>query len=328
MLSSYYDAIVVGGGPAGLACALRLVRYGVRTVLFEKKPEFGIPIRCGEMTSGRFAEVAGIEPRPEFFRNKYGEYVLIARDRFEMAMAETLVRAGGEVYTGAYVKDFIPWDGSKVGVVVVWNKKSHQVFAPVAVACDGIASRIAKKAKFNVYLPPMNIGSCIGAKMEGIRIDPSRPFMGLKLRSKTPHFYWLFPINETSANVGLGMLGVMGNRALEQFGQFIEEHPNLRGGFVTRLMVGVVPFAKPLEKPFGDGILVAGTAARMVDAKGGEGIIYALGSGNMAAETIFSARMRQDYSAKSLSEYRKLLQAMYNYLKKRYNTVFKGAFGK
>jgi flavin-dependent dehydrogenase len=327
MLSDFYDAIVVGGGPAGLACALRLVRYGVRTVLFEKKLEFGSPIRCGEMTNKHFAEAAGIELRPDFIRNTYPDSLLIARDRFEMALAETLVRAGGEIYTQAFVKDYIPFDGSKVGVLVVWNTKTYKIFAPVIVACDGIESKIAKKAGFKVFLPPLNIGSCYGAKMEGIRIDPSRPIMGLKLRSKNPHFWWIFPINETSANVGLGVLGVMGNRAEEQFGQFIEEHPSLKGGLIARVMVGAVSMAKPLEKPYGDGILVAGTAARMVDVQGGEGIIYALVSGGYAAETILDARTRHDYSAKSLAEYRKRLDPMYGHLKKRYNTIFRPFFG-
>src|SRR5881628_3594178 len=43
--SGYYDSIIAGGGPAGLAAAETLSRRGLRTLVLEQNHEIGSPIR-------------------------------------------------------------------------------------------------------------------------------------------------------------------------------------------------------------------------------------------------------------------------------------------
>ncbi len=48
-MNSQFDIAVIGAGPAGAMAALNASSStGLKVCLFERKPEAGIPVRCGE----------------------------------------------------------------------------------------------------------------------------------------------------------------------------------------------------------------------------------------------------------------------------------------
>ena len=48
-----YDVLVIGAGPAGSIAARSLAKKGYDVLLCEKRPEVGVPVRCGEATGSR-----------------------------------------------------------------------------------------------------------------------------------------------------------------------------------------------------------------------------------------------------------------------------------
>lgn len=71
-----YDVVVVGAGPAGCMTARRLAELGVEVLLIEKRPEIGVPVRCGEATSVRGIRELGIELNKKFIANETrGAYI-------------------------------------------------------------------------------------------------------------------------------------------------------------------------------------------------------------------------------------------------------------
>jgi electron-transferring-flavoprotein dehydrogenase len=56
-------------------------------------------------------------------------------------------------------------------------------------------------------------------------------------------------------------------------------------------------------KLFGDGLLIAGDAAGFVNVPSLKGVHYAIESGRLAAQTIFDALKKKDYSRRSLASY-------------------------
>jgi electron transfer flavoprotein-quinone oxidoreductase len=63
-----------------------------------------------------------------------------------------------------------------------------------------------------------------------------------------------------------------------------------------------------MPKLYGDGVMVAGDAAGMVDALHREGTNLAMTAGKLAAETAVEAHRQNNFSAEFLSVYRKKLE--------------------
>jgi digeranylgeranylglycerophospholipid reductase len=71
-----YDVVVVGGGPGGSMTAKTLAESGASVLMVEKRPEIGMPVRCGEGTGFVGLKEMGIKPDPKFIAQEiYGDYL-------------------------------------------------------------------------------------------------------------------------------------------------------------------------------------------------------------------------------------------------------------
>jgi electron transfer flavoprotein-quinone oxidoreductase len=102
-------------------------------------------------------------------------------------------------------------------------------------------------------------------------------------------------------------------KATDLFEQF-KEHPFVRnyikGGETVEYQAHLAPDGGYDATPqyFTDGLMIAGDAARFLNASlHYEGTNFAMASGEAAAKTFLEAHKNNDYSAKSLSHYQKLL---------------------
>ena len=61
-IDSSCDVVVIGAGPAGSVAAADCAAAGFKTLLLEKRPAVGIPVRCGEASTSvaRIAEYAPV----------------------------------------------------------------------------------------------------------------------------------------------------------------------------------------------------------------------------------------------------------------------------
>ena len=181
MTARAFEAIVVGGGPAGSCAALTLARAGVDVALVERgaypgeKNMFGgilhrmpalekifpdfwdrAPLQrhlvkkvLTFMTPGRSLN---LEYETESFdRAPYNGYT-VHRPRFDRWLAEEAVRAGATLLTRSTVEDVV-FEGERVAGVTIQGRDG-KLSAPVVVAADGVLSFTAQKAglrtpKFN-----------------------------------------------------------------------------------------------------------------------------------------------------------------------------------
>jgi len=136
-----------------------------------------------------------------------------------------------------------------------------------------------------------------------------------------PGYGWIFPLSDGTANVGAGFLIGRRNKltAREAFDQFAQHNISARRRLCGARQVGLLK-SYPLRIDFAnaptyhDGMLLVGEAAGLVNPLTGEGIDFALESGEIAAEFAVDALRRGDVSRRGLSEYDHLLRRKFQSL--------------
>ncbi len=129
-------------------------------------------------------------------------------------------------------------------------------------------------------------------------------------------YFWIFPLPNKRANVGLHMLvrDTKKKKANLQkiFNETIEKHPLFASRFrnakrITQPKSWLLPLGSEKLKRSGNGYVLVGDAASLIDPFTGEGIGNALTSGMIAAEVINQALAQNDVSSHAFAEYEKRL---------------------
>ncbi len=260
-----------------------------------------------------------------FNQPPYNHSFSVFRVPFDAWFAGKAEAAGAMVIPSTVVEDLV-WNGDQViGVKMHGGDELH---AKVVVAADGVNSLLAEKAKLR---KPFDSHSMImAAKMViGLPREVIEDRFGLEKEEGASIQYFgdavkgLFGggflyTNKESLSVGMGCsvhaMGYSKNKPEEILNHMVE-HPCirkwLRGGEILEYSGHMIPEYgyDRMPKLYGNGILVTGDAAGFVDASHyQEGTNLAMYSGVAAAETILVARAKEDFSERTLKEYRTKLE--------------------
>jgi len=196
--------------------------------------------------------------------------------------------------------------------------------APLVVAADGNSSRLAV-AVGRERLENRPVGVAVRSYYRSAKLTHDEWLEShLELwdgDTLLPGYGWVFGLGDGTVNVGLGVLdssaasGKADYRALMQrwvgaadpaygFSEETRTEP-IRGA--------ALPMALNRKPAYADGLLLVGDAAGMVNPFNGEGIAYAMESGQIAAEVIAQAVKRPTaYSReKALADYPRLISQEY-----------------
>ncbi|WP_010900941.1 digeranylgeranylglycerophospholipid reductase [Thermoplasma acidophilum] len=329
-----YDVLVVGGGPGGSTAARYAAKYGLKTLMIEKRPEIGSPVRCGEGLSKGILNEADIKADRSFIANEvkgariYGPsekrpiilqsekagnevgYVL-ERDKFDKHLAALAAKAGADVWVKSPALGVIKENGKVAGAKIRHNNEIVDVRAKMVIAADGFESEFGRWAGLkSVILARNDIISALQYRMINVDVDPD--YTDFYLGSIAPAGYiWVFPKGEGMANVGIGSsINWIHNRfELKNYlDRFIENHPGLKKGQDIQLVTGGVSVSKvkmPITMP---GLMLVGDAARLIDPITGGGIANAIVSGMYAAQVTKEAIESNDYSPQMMQKYEKLIK--------------------
>ncbi len=131
---------------------------------------------------------------------------------------------------------------------------------------------------------------------------------------------WLYPMGDRLASLGLvvGLDYPQTTLDVHVLMQRLKQHPLFRayleGGEMVEWGAKTIPeggyYSLP-ERLHGDGLLIAGDAAGLVNVASLKGIHYAMQSGIYAARTIFDALKHGDTSARRLQAYDRALRESY-----------------
>jgi digeranylgeranylglycerophospholipid reductase len=322
-----YDIVVVGAGPAGSMTAKWAAKKGARVLMIEKRQEVGSPVRCGEGISRAWLGDVGIELTQKcvarqvkgarivspngtsFFLSEAmaGDEVGIVIDRvfFDKLLAADAVRAGADLRLKASATGLVKKDGKVTGVRVSSFGETSDITCKCVVGADGYESQVGRWAGIDTSLAPRDITTCFQYRLTNIDYDPD--YCHFFLGSVAPGGYvWIFPKDEDTANVGLGMqLSKLKEPAevKKQLDRFISKQPGLRKGRPLELVSGAVSVCAPIDQTVSDRVLLVGDAARQIDPITGGGISNSCVAGKVAGEVLANCVRSGDFSAKALQKY-------------------------
>jgi geranylgeranyl reductase family protein len=290
-----YDVIVVGAGPAGAVTARGLAGAGVKTLLVEKEklPRYktcagGINVRAANLLDFDITPVVErvINGARFSYKSRYRltrrypqpTTYMVTRQRFDNLLAEKAQEAGAELVDGRKVTRVEPDDG------MVRVTAGGEVFnASVVVGADGANGLVAAGLglKDGFYC---NLGLEAEVYADEKTLARWENLMGLDLGTIPGGYGWIFPKGD-HLSVGIG--GPM------RFAKKLD--PWLRGLLRCydldesriRILRGARLPVRRRGTPIaaGRGLLV-GDAAGLTDAVTGEGIYYAIKSGQMAVPAV------------------------------------------
>jgi len=320
------DLLIIGGGPAGLVAARDAARSdrALSIIALERDDAVGTPVRCGEgVGSAGLSEFLDPGPpnslarwisrriRRVVFRAPNGEDVRVAegdvgyildRSRFEPALAAQALDAGADVRTGAEALA-MKRDGERWTVTVDASGRSGAISARIVIGADGVESAVGRWAGLDTRVRARDMESCAQYVVDSPTIDADAIVLHFGDRVAPGGYAWVFPKGTRSANVGLGVLGLRagGRSAVAWLDDYVARYfPNAR---ISSRTVGGVIVSATVARTFADGLVLCGDAAHMINPLSGGGIVNAMKSGRLAAETAVAALRSGNTSASALESY-------------------------
>ena len=322
--SRKYDVIVVGMGPAGASAAYELSKRGLSVLAFDKQvhPRYKV---CGGGLSARIARILPVDfssviekavhrvqfnyGADESFLIESSEPIayMVMRQHFDQWLVEKAREVGTEICEGEAVVDIR--DG-KEGVDVFTKKGRYR--SRVVIGADGVMSVVAQQC-FPGRSPrsiPALESEVQGGPLHAFQETPTAL---ISLQAAKKGYGWIFP-KQQGLSLGVGEFVKGATRPKQSFRDFIGREPTLSGLNIPAPLGHLLPIAHPSRNgPSSIGRLVCGRAmlvgdaGHFVDPLLGEGIYYAVRSGQLAAKSVTA--MLGNSAIHYLSDYEALVAA-------------------
>jgi flavin-dependent dehydrogenase len=342
-MDQFYDAAVIGGGPAGSTVATALAQAGRSVVVFEKEKfprfhvgesllPFNLPIfdqlgltekirRAGfqEKYGAFFWNEASGGIRPVVFErswdDRHPKAYHVKRGEFDDLLLRHSEEAGATVREETEIREVLFEDERAVGVVARGRGgQDERIRARIVVDASGqnaFLSRRLGTRRFDSKLKR----AALFAHYEGVPRPAGKQAGDILLPVADGVWYWIIPFSDGTASVGAvfdpAIAGGVDGEALEQrFERLIARNAKmaelLAGGRRTSKVHGISDYSSASAKLRGDGYVLVGDAATFLDPVFSTGVFLAMAMGVRAARAIDRAIARHGrVDARDLRAYEK-----------------------
>ena len=335
-----YDAIVVGGGPAGATAGALLAEKGRRVLILEmeKFPRYLVgeslmpfcyftlerlgvieELKAFEFTekhSVQFVPQSGKVSQPFYFFQHFDHPAAttwqVQRSEFEEMLLRIEEKKGAELREETKVENFL-YDGERVVGVKAKGKggEEYEVTAPVTLDASGRDAAFQTKKKWRKRDPMLN-KIAIWTLYKGAKRDP-----GLDEGATTIAYldgkgwFWNIPMKD-----GIVSSGIVAERdylyrdtrdPAEIFereiknNKWVEDHLSCGEQFGEYWVTG--EYSYRAKHCAADGVVLIGDAFAFLDPVFSSGVFLALKSGEMAADAVDAALEKGSVDGADFAEY-------------------------
>ena len=345
-----YQAVVIGGGPAGSTAAWRLARAGRRVLLVERErfPRFHIGESLLPASNAVFRalgldeRVRGegfVEKRGASFATEDGElssYIdftacpsvpapltyQVPRARFDQLLLEHADEAGVEVRQDCRARE-VAFEPGGVTLELVPSREasvreaSARVEAEVVIDASGQAGFLAKRLRLRRVDPDLRHVAAY-AHFEGVAQPSGERAGDIRIVSRRDmSWIWLIPLSEALTSVGVVMprLRPTGEKPEDLLDRHLAETPVVAEQVTGAKRVSQAryeaDFCYAPRAYAGDRWLLAGDAGSFLDPVFSSGVLLALESGYEAGEAVDRALVQGDVSAHAFAAYQRTQRCRY-----------------
>jgi flavin-dependent dehydrogenase len=342
-----YDAIIIGGGPAGSCAAAILGEYGHKVIILEREkfPRYHIgeslipftfqPLeRIGMIPkmkkshfvkkySVTFVQPDGKRSQPFYFFNRYDKETVaqtwqVLRSEFDQMLLDNAREKGAEVREETTVKKLL-MDGDTVVGVEAMDKsgKTYELRAPITLDCTGKEAFTSNKRGWRMndpYLNKIAVWTYYKGSKRGEGIDEGDTTVAYV---PDKGWFWHIPQHDQMTSVGIVAEGKYLTRdgvkdPKEIFNREIEENQWIKTflseGESTGQYFVTSEYSRHSKYCAAPGLVLAGDAFAFLDPVFSSGVMLALKSGHLVGEAIHEGLVKGDLSPASFEEYGKTIR--------------------
>ncbi len=328
----HFDVAIIGAGPAGTAAALAFRESGLTVALLDKKT-FPRHKTCGDaIPSPSFKylrtiipdfdnELEGLELKQRIKdadvystngKSFKVEWTMLAYNSKRLDFDSFLFNQVKKHTNTTLLEETVVKSIQKAENQFTVNNKQGEALltATLIIGADGANSVVAREL-LDAPLDKEYHCTAVAAYYSGIDCHDETNEVYL-FKKHLPGYFWIFPLGNNQYNVGFGLMTAKAEeekRNLKQnLSTIIEEEPLLKEKFKNaKALSDTKGFGLPLggkERPIsGDGFMILGDAAYLIDPLQGHGIDKAIRSGITAAKYAKRSFNENDFRAEKLQEY-------------------------
>jgi flavin-dependent dehydrogenase len=341
-----YEAIIIGGGPAGSATGAILAEHGHNVLILEREkfPRYHIgesllpftfhPLkRLGlidkmrqsafiKKYSVQFVSASGRASQPFYFNTRYDKDVSqtwqVLRSEFDLILLNHAREKGAVVMEETAVVELVREDDKVVGVRAQSKAGEKMEFrAPITVDCSGREAFSTIRNHWRMGDPELH-KVAIWTYYKGAKRDPGMDEGGTTVAFVPEKgWFWYIPLHNDIVSVGVVAEGKYLTRddlkdpekifqREVKQNKWINEY--LSQGQQTGQYWITGEYSYHSRHCAAEGLLLAGDAFCFLDPVFSSGVMLALKSGVMAGDAIHEAILANDFSPARFAEYGRLLR--------------------
>ncbi|NHJ48477.1 MAG: NAD(P)/FAD-dependent oxidoreductase [Asgard group archaeon] len=322
-----FDIAIIGAGPVGTLAAINAKRKSLSVVLFDQRKIIGKPDHCAGLISKSGFDQIGLSSLPKeviqnndikgakfyspngseiIVKRKSSQAYVVDREKLDQFILTKAQEKDVEIKLQTKISDLKYDPTNKMNTIKSKDFVSKKIInykSKLAILSVGSSSSLIKSMK----LPEISKTSYYSGYQvlaENL-MNIDKHFVELYLNQKLVpgFFFWVIPLDETRAKVGLASSAKLSKSRLEFFmKKYVLTKSKFYKAKISKRYAGKVIVNGLRKKTVYDGLLIAGDAAGQTKATTGGGVITGglAGSiaGNVAAEAVSTDKLNTNFLKK------------------------------